>query len=194
MKFMLLTLSLLAFWGCAPRRPIARATGGPNIKSDPGPAETRAPEKIPDAVTPSADIHEHDAAIAIKPRKSLQAVVTEVNDELKDAFFPYDRSEMTSDALNALSADAALLRPILAEFPAARIVVEGHCDERGSAEYNLALGDRRAARARAVLTQSGIPEERIDSTSYGKELPQCTEPAESCRCRNRRAHLRLREP
>ena len=121
-------------------------------------------------------------------------MVAELNGQLRDAFFPYDRSEVTPEALNALQADAALLLPILPEFPALRIVVEGHCDERGSAEYNLGLGDRRAARAEAALTQYGIPAQRIETISYGKEMPQCTEPTESCWRRNRRAHVRLSQP
>ncbi len=79
-----------------------------------------------------------------------------------------------------------------AEFPQVKVVVEGHCDERGSAEYNLGLGDDRAAKAAGVLRQFGVLPERIEIISYGKEAPQCTEPAETCWRRNRRAHLLLR--
>jgi peptidoglycan-associated lipoprotein len=116
-------------------------------------------------------------------------VLRAVNGQLEDAFFPYDRSELTGQALTALRRDAAILAPLLAEFPTIRIIVEGHCDERGSAEYNLALGDRRAMQASEVLQRFGIAADRAAPISYGKERPQCTEANEDCRQRNRRAHL-----
>jgi peptidoglycan-associated lipoprotein len=68
-------------------------------------------------------------------------------------------------------------------------VVEGHCDERGSAEYNLGLGDRRATSAKEFLQQLGVPSDRLKTISYGKERPQCTEQNESCWQKNRRAHF-----
>ena len=75
---------------------------------------------------------------------------------MKDAFFDYDSVTIRDDAHTALTANAAALRQILADFPDAKILVEGHCDERGSAEYNLGLGDRRAAAAKELLTSMGI--------------------------------------
>jgi peptidoglycan-associated lipoprotein len=122
----------------------------------------------------------------------MSAVVEQTNAELLDAYFAYDRAEMTDDALAALRKDAALLLPLLAEFAQLEIVVEGHCDERGSAEYNLGLGARRAEHASAVLQSFGIGPDRLHSISYGNERPQCDIPAESCWRRNRRAHLELR--
>jgi peptidoglycan-associated lipoprotein len=68
-------------------------------------------------------------------------------------------------------------------------VVEGHCDERGSAEYNLGLGDRRATSAKDFLVQLGVPADKLKTISYGKERPQCTENDESCWQKNRRAHF-----
>ena len=68
-------------------------------------------------------------------------------------------------------------------------MVEGHCDERGSAEYNLGLGDRRASSAKDFLVQLGVPADRLKTISYGKERPQCTESGESCWQKNRRAHF-----
>jgi len=67
--------------------------------------------------------------------------------------------------------------------------VEGHCDERGSAEYNLALGDRRATEAKDYLVEFGVPASQLTTISYGKERPQCTEHNEECWQKNRRAHL-----
>lgn len=112
-----------------------------------------------------------------------------VQSELKDAFFDYDSVNIREDARAVLSADADALKRILADFPNATINVEGHCDERGSAEYNLGLGDRRASSARDLLVQLGVPTARLRTISYGKERPQCTEADEACYQKNRRAHL-----
>jgi peptidoglycan-associated lipoprotein len=110
--------------------------------------------------------------------------------EVEDAFFDYDKSALREDALGTLTRNASALKSILTEIPAGVIVIEGHCDERGSAEYNLGLGDRRATSAREYLGQLGVPAERLTIVSYGKEQPQCHESIESCWQRNRRVHFR----
>ena len=107
----------------------------------------------------------------------------------QDALFDYDMSEIRSDGRAALTADAALLKQIFQQDPNFTVVVEGHCDERGSAEYNLALGDRRATAAKDFLVQLGVPADHLKTISYGKERPQCTDANEACWQRNRRAHL-----
>ena len=109
--------------------------------------------------------------------------------DLQDALFDYDSNDIRSDARAALTSDATALKQIFADFPSASINVEGHCDERGSAEYNLGLGDRRASAARDFLVQLGVPADRLHTISYGKERPVCTESNESCWQRNRRAHF-----
>jgi peptidoglycan-associated lipoprotein len=80
------------------------------------------------------------------------------------------------------------LKSILQDFPGLVLTVEGHCDERGSAEYNLALGDLRARTARDFLAELGVAERQLEVISYGKERPQCEEPEPSCWQKNRRAH------
>jgi peptidoglycan-associated lipoprotein len=107
----------------------------------------------------------------------------------QDAFFDYDKSDIRPDAREALTHDAGLLKQIFGQDPNFTVVVEGHCDERGSAEYNLALGDRRSTSAKEMLVQLGVPGDRIKTISYGKERPQCTEASEDCWQKNRRAHL-----
>jgi peptidoglycan-associated lipoprotein len=107
----------------------------------------------------------------------------------QDAYFDYDKSDIRPDAREALTHDAGLLKQIFAQDPNFSVVVEGHSDERGSAEYNLALGDRRASAAKEFLTQLGVSGDRIKTISYGKERPQCTEANEECWQKNRRAHL-----
>ncbi|HYL37403.1 MAG TPA: peptidoglycan-associated lipoprotein Pal [Bryobacteraceae bacterium] len=126
------------------------------------------------------------APTATGPRLSSAEILQQ---QAQDAFFDYDKSDIRPDARDALTHDAALLKQIFAQDPNFTVVVEGHCDERGSAEYNLALGDRRATSARDLLTQLGVPGDRMRTISYGKERPQCTEANEACWQRNRRAHL-----
>ena len=125
--------------------------------------------------------------------RDIAMVILELNNQLRDAFFDYDRSDLGDGAISALRQDAALLLPILAEFPNLKVMVEGHCDERGSAEYNLGLGARRAERAMEVLRGLGMPMGNMETISYGKEAPQCMEAADSCWRRNRRAHLVVRQ-
>ena len=109
--------------------------------------------------------------------------------DVQDAYFDYDKTDIRSDARDALTKDAGAIKAILADFPNASIVLEGHCDERGSAEYNLGLGDRRASAAKEFLQQLGISADRLKTVSYGKERPQCTDANESCYQKNRRVHF-----
>ena len=123
------------------------------------------------------------------PPAVVRTLEDRLGSDVQDAFFDYDKSDIRSDARDALTRDAAALKSILADFPSASIVIEGHCDERGSAEYNLGLGDRRATAAKEFLTSLGVPGDKLKTISYGKERPQCTEQTESCWQRNRRAHF-----
>lgn len=126
---------------------------------------------------------------APRPTNTMGTLESRVASDLKDALFDYDAVNIREDARISLMADADALKRILNDFPNATINVEGHCDERGSAEYNLGLGDRRASSAKDLLVQLGIPAARLRTISYGKERPQCTEADESCYQKNRRAHL-----
>jgi peptidoglycan-associated lipoprotein len=123
------------------------------------------------------------------PPPVTATLVDRLGSDVQDAYFDYDKSDIRSDARDALTRDAPALKSILIDFPNATIVVEGHCDERGSAEYNLGLGDRRASSAKEFLQQLGVPADRLKTISYGKERPQCTEQNESCWQKNRRAHF-----
>jgi len=105
--------------------------------------------------------------------------------QLKDAYFDLDKSDIRPDAQQTLTADADAMKA----NSHASITIEGHCDERGSEEYNLGLGDRRANAAKAFLENLGVPASRLNTISYGKDRPQCTEQSEDCWQRNRRAHL-----
>jgi peptidoglycan-associated lipoprotein len=112
-----------------------------------------------------------------------------LSSEVQDAYFDFDKYYIREDAVLALTNDAAALKMIFKDFPDTTVIVEGHCDERGSAEYNLGLGDRRASSVKEFLEQLGIPRERLITVSYVKERPQCTQADETCWQRNRRVHF-----
>jgi peptidoglycan-associated lipoprotein len=107
---------------------------------------------------------------------------------IKDAYFDYDQYTIRDDARAALQSNARAL----AERPGIRVTIEGHCDERGSEKYNLALGDRRANAAKEFLVSQGVNGSRIDTISYGKERNTCEEHNEQCWQMNRRAHVVMR--
>ena len=119
------------------------------------------------------------------PKASLEDRLKEV----QDVYYDYDKSDVRSDARDVLTKDADALKSLLSDFPNATIMVEGHCDDRGSAEYNLGLGDRRATSAKDFLVQLGVPADKLRTISYGKERPQCTDHTEECWQKNRRAHF-----
>jgi peptidoglycan-associated lipoprotein len=105
--------------------------------------------------------------------------------EVKDAYFDFNKADVRADARDALGKTADFLR----KYPQIKVTIEGHCDERGSTEYNLVLGDRRAAAVKAYLVSLGISADRINTTSLGKEKPFCTESNEECWQRNRVGHF-----
>ncbi len=104
---------------------------------------------------------------------------------VKDVFFDYDKYDIRPDQTAAVQADAEFLKA----HPDIKFTIEGHCDERGSTEYNLALGDNRANAVKQALVQAGVSADRIKTISYGKEKPFCTESNEQCWQQNRRGHF-----
>jgi len=104
---------------------------------------------------------------------------------VKDVYFDYDKSDIRTDQQSSIQADIAFLN----QHGNINVLVEGHCDERGSTEYNLALGDKRANSVRNALTAGGVNASRIKTISYGKEKPFCTESNEACWQQNRRGHF-----
>jgi peptidoglycan-associated lipoprotein len=104
---------------------------------------------------------------------------------VKDAYFDFNKADIRADARTALAETAQYLR----NYPTERVTIEGHCDERGSTEYNLALGDRRASAAKQYLVSLGISADRINTVSFGKEKPFCMQSTEDCYQQNRRGHF-----
>jgi len=113
------------------------------------------------------------------------AAVTPPGSALKDVYYQFDSVELEADAEEILKKNAEWMKA----NPKARVEVEGHCDDVGSAEYNLALGAKRAQTARSFLINQGVSPERLVTISYGKEAPACFEQTESCRVQNRRARF-----
>jgi peptidoglycan-associated lipoprotein len=122
----------------------------------------------------------------------VKTVPTISDDELfkqniKDVFFDYDKYNIRDDGQQVLNADANFLQ----QHPRIKVLIEGHCDERGSEEYNIGLGDNRAGSVKSELAKLGISADRIRTISYGKERPFCTETNEQCFQQNRRGHFVL---
>jgi peptidoglycan-associated lipoprotein len=106
---------------------------------------------------------------------------------LQDVFFGYDQWTLSDAGMEALNHDAQWLK----DHPRALMKVEGHADERGTADYNLVLGEKRAKAARSYLIESGVGSKQLAVVSYGKARPFCTDPSESCYQQNRRGHVLL---
>jgi len=105
--------------------------------------------------------------------------------DIKDVYFDYDKSDIRADQRTSLQADAQFLN----QHSSMSFTIEGHCDERGSTEYNLALGDQRASAVKNALVSAGVSANRIKTISYGKEKPFCMESNEACWQQNRRGHF-----
>ena len=139
-----------------------------------------------------ADARTADSGVsADKAERDRQVtdIVTSMN-QILDAYFDFNAYRLRPDAIEAVTKAAARLNEYLTADPAIRLVIEGHCDERGSPEFNLALGDRRAESVREMLSQLGMDAARMTTISYGEARPDCGDATEACWQKNRRAHIR----
>jgi peptidoglycan-associated lipoprotein len=129
-------------------------------------------------------------AAAPPPPPAASATDEELfSQNVKDVYFDYDKADIRGDQQASVQADAQFLNQH-ANF---NFTIEGHCDDRGSTDYNLALGDQRASAVKTALTSAGISASRIKTISYGKEKPFCTESNEACWQQNRRGHFVLQK-
>ena len=131
---------------------------------------------------PNPDVRKAQATTSLDSLKRGEAPVTPPEAPLKEVYFAFDKYDLSTDARATLKANGDWLK----RNPAARIEIEGHCDERGTNEYNLALGAKRAQAAKDYLVTLGIPASRISTISYGEETPVCREHNEACWQKNRR--------
>ncbi len=122
-------------------------------------------------------------------KEDVATGVNLLNEQLRDVHFDYNEAEIKEQERAVLEADANLLINLFRLDADAHVTVEGHCDDRGSDAYNIALGDSRAAAVKQALVRLGVPAEKLDILSYGEEHPLCVTPTEQCYARNRRAHF-----
>jgi peptidoglycan-associated lipoprotein len=171
--------SLVAAAACHKKAPPVARPAPPPPTSTAAPTRPPAPpEPMREPVVPAEPVR--DDAIASASLDDLNR-----NSPLKPVFYELDSSEVNSVGQKVLDENATLLK----RYPAWAITIEGHCDERGTAEYNLALGERRAVAARAYLVAQGISADRLRIVSYGKEFPFDPGHDESAFAKNRRAHF-----
>jgi len=163
-------------------QPPATPTAAPTTASTP--ARTTTPAATPTRSTPTAS-----TPASRFPDAATRARIDQLLARISDAYFDYDKAALREDALKTLQADSSELRNILSQYPDYKLQVEGYCDERGSAEYNLALGEKRAEAAKDYLVGVGIPATQLSTVSYGKEHQICAEHDEACWQKNRRIHI-----
>jgi peptidoglycan-associated lipoprotein len=159
---------LLAFPGCS-------------TSDTPAPKLFSSPESLSN-IANSPPAHSPSAMEAISRGV---AAVTPPGAALKDVYYQFDSVELETEAQEILKKNAEWMKT----HPKTRVEVEGHCDDIGSAEYNLALGAKRAQVAKDFLVSQGVGSERLVTISYGKEAPACFEQTEECRVKNRRARF-----
>jgi len=188
MKSHALTISMLAaaaLFSVSCQKKMASAPPPP----PPAPTTTAAapaPASTPAAAQPASAPMQTASNM---PDAATRARIDDLLKRIQDAYFDYNKHILRPDAQTTLQADAKTLADILRQYPDYKLTVEGNCDERGSEEYNLALGDARAKAAREYLVALGVPANQLLTVSYGKDHPVCTEHDEACWQRNRRAHV-----
>jgi len=161
-------VAVVGFWSCGKKPP-------------PQPPRPVAPEAPPPAPPPAP----RDVAPQQDEYAKLKQMAADEIDRmglLADIHFDYDKADIREGDRAILSKNADVLK----RFDFLKVTVEGHCDERGSVEYNLALGERRAKVAYDYLVSLGVPADRLKTVSYGKEVPLCQQHSEDCWSRNRR--------
>jgi peptidoglycan-associated lipoprotein len=175
----------LSFSGCA-KKVVAKAPTPPAPQTTtPAVAATRAPARDYSqparvaSTTPSPRL----------PDAATRARIQDLLNRIQDAYFDYNKHTLRPDAEAALKMDAQTLADIIKQYPDFKLTVEGFADERGSDEYNLALGDARAKQTKEYLSNLGLPSNQLAVVSYGKEKPVCTEHDEDCWQKNRRTHI-----
>jgi peptidoglycan-associated lipoprotein len=161
-----------------PPPPAATAAPAQRAATTPAPARSQTPPQQVARTSPPA-----------YPDAATRARIDELIARIQDAYFDYDAHTLRSDAISTLATDSKELALILQQYPGYKLKIEGYCDERGSDEYNVALGDARAKAAKDYLVNAGVASAQLDTVSFGKMNPVCTEHEESCWQKNRRVHI-----
>ncbi len=179
-----LTALTLTFSGCAKK--VA-------AKAPPPPTPERSTPAVASRPTPAQNYSQPTQAASSTPSRlpdaATRARIQDLLNRIQDAYFDYNKHTLRPDAEAALKKDAQTLADIIKQYPDFKLTVEGFADERGSEEYNLALGDARAKQTREYLANLGLPDNQLAVVSYGKDKPVCTEHDEDCWQKNRRTHI-----
>ena len=172
--------------GCAKKKVAAVTPTAPQPVAE---TRTTPPAAQPRQEAATAPARTEPAARSTMPDAATRARIDQLLARIEDAYFDYDKHTLRADAIETLRKDSTELRDILKDYPDYKLTIEGHADERGSAEYNMALGQARAEAAKNYLVQVGIPAPQLGLVSYGKERPACQEQTEDCYQKNRRIHI-----
>jgi peptidoglycan-associated lipoprotein len=172
--------------GCAKKK-VAAATPAPPAPAVSAPAAR--PTSAPAPSNPAPARAATSTPAARYPDAATRARIDELLAKIEDAYFDYNKHTLRPDAVTALKADSTELRDIIKQYPNYKLTIEGHADERGSEEYNRALGDARAHSAKEYLVGVGISDSQLAVISYGKDKPVCEEHDEACWQKNRRIHI-----
>jgi peptidoglycan-associated lipoprotein len=190
---LLITISLSLLIGACARRPNIPVVAAPPptqppavVTPPPPPPPAPAPAPVAPAPPPPAPAPPPTAAPAPPPPAPKEF---QPNDAVKPIFFDFDKAVIRPGDAKTLDASAAWLKQNANQL----LLIEGHCDERGTNEYNLALGDRRAKAAMNYLVAQGISADRMTIVSYGEERPVCTEHTDACWAKNRRDQFMVKE-
>lgn len=177
---LVLVLSLAVLYGCPKKAEVASAPEEQKVEQAPAkPAEDIAAEKA------AAEKRAAEAAARAAEEQKARETAAKAAAGLQPIYFDFDKSFIRDDAKPVMKANAEYLKA----NPKVKVRIEGNCDERGTIEYNQALGQRRAAAAKKYLTDMGISAKRISLISYGKEKPVCSQSTEDCWQKNRRDDL-----
>ncbi len=175
-KMVMILAALIGFavFGCAEQKAV---TPPPQSQEMQPQKEAGRPGKAPEKIT--------EQQMAKVESRELPSNIEEISGMFKDILFDYDKYDIREEGKQTLKAVSDYLRKNVSQ----KVLIEGHCDERGTSEYNLALGDRRAKSAKDYLVSLGVSSSRINTISYGKEKPVCTTHTEDCWTKNRRDHF-----
>jgi peptidoglycan-associated lipoprotein len=178
---MIILSGALAFAGCSST---TTPTTEPSAAAaaTPAPAETK---KKMDSGTTTESTTKAPPSSSLDALQRGESTATPASSPLKEVYFDFDRYDLRADSREILKANSAWLKA----NPAAQIQIEGHCDERGTTEYNVALGSRRAESVKDYLVTLGASADRLSTISYGEEVPVCREQTEECWQKNRRVRF-----
>lgn len=177
LKSIIILSGALAFAGCS-------STTAEPEPSAVAPASAEAKTKVDSAKTTESTT-KAPASSSLEALQRGESTATPASSPLKDVYFDFDRYDLREDAREILKANSAWLKA----NPAAQVQIEGHCDERGTTEYNVALGSRRAESAKDYLVTLGTSADHLSTISYGEEVPVCREQTEECWQKNRRVRF-----